>query len=126
LAKDLLASPDVDLILGDHVHVVQPCEKINGKYVMYGMGNFLSNQARSQAPGLTDDNEDGSLETYTIDELTPGQFRTTKMTYTPTWVELAGHRIVRATPENHGDSYNRTVEAMKLLGPDACDAQPVP
>jgi len=82
LAKDLLASPDVDLILGDHVHVVQPCEKINGKYVMYGMGNFLSNQARSQGPGLTDDNEDGSLETCTID--------------------------------------------VRLLGPHACDAQPVP
>jgi len=125
LAKDLLASPDVDLILGDHVHVVQPCEKIGDKYVTYGMGNFLSNQARSQAPGLTDDNEDGSLQTFTIDEVSPGRLRVTKMTYVPTWVELAGHRIVRATPDHYGESYNRTVAAMNLLGPGACDAQPV-
>ena len=72
LAKDLLASPDVDLILGDHVHVVQPCEKIGDKYVMYGMGNFLSNQSPTQDRTLKNDNQDGSLETYTIDETAPG------------------------------------------------------
>ena len=44
--------PTIDLILGDHVHVVQPCEQIGGKYVMYGMGNFLSNQSPSQDTSL--------------------------------------------------------------------------
>src|SRR5699024_2898295 len=43
LAAQLLESDAVDLILGTHVHVIQPCEKINGKYVIYGLGNFLSN-----------------------------------------------------------------------------------
>lgn len=124
LARELLASPDVDLILGDHVHVVQPCERIGKKYVIYGMGNFLSNQSPSQERSLNLYNQDGSLVTYTIDEVAPGRFETTKMTYVPTWVVIPGHKVVEATPASHPDSYNRTVSSMNLLGPGACDAQP--
>mgnify|MGYP000523493585 CR=1 FL=1 len=51
---------DIDLILGDHVHVVQPMERYKGKYVIYGMGNFLSNQSPSQDATLVADNEDGT------------------------------------------------------------------
>ena len=64
LAHQLLDSPDVDLILGDHVHVVQPMEKHNGKYVIYGMGNFLSNQ--SPAAGLSPSTQDGVLHGYAL------------------------------------------------------------
>ncbi|MEV1288570.1 CapA family protein [Micromonospora sp. NPDC049679] len=42
LASELLASPDVDLIVGHHVHVVQPIEKIGNKWVAYGMGNLTA------------------------------------------------------------------------------------
>ena len=124
LAKDLLASPDVDLILGDHVHVVQPCEKIGDKYVMYGMGNFLSNQSPTQDRTLVSDNQDGSMETYTVDETSPGHFAVTSMTYTPTWVVIPGHKIAIATPTNFKDSYTRTVKNVGLLGAGACDATP--
>jgi poly-gamma-glutamate synthesis protein (capsule biosynthesis protein) len=124
LAQQLLASPDVDLILGDHVHVVQPCQKINGKYVEYGMGNFLSNQSPTQDRTLTPSNQDGSLEEYTIDEVSPGKFATTKMVYYPTWVVIPGHTIVEATPQSQPASYARTVKAMGSLGPGACDATP--
>jgi poly-gamma-glutamate capsule biosynthesis protein CapA/YwtB (metallophosphatase superfamily) len=124
LAKDLLSSPDVDLILGDHVHVVQPCEKINDKYVEYGMGNFLSNQSPTQDRTLKIDNQDGSLDTYTIDEVSPGVFKTTRMVYAPTWVVIQGHKIVLATPDKYKDSYLRTVTAMGSLGPGTCDATP--
>ena len=124
LAKDLLSSPDVDLILGDHVHVVQPCEKIGDKYVMYGMGNFLSNQSPQQDRTLKSDNQDGSLETYTVDEVSPGRFKVTKMVYAPTWVTIPGHVINFATPAEFADSYQRTVKAVTSLGPGACDAVP--
>ena len=124
-ARALLESPDVDVILGDHVHVVQPCEKINGKYVAYGMGNFLSNQSPTQDASLVRDNQDGSLLTFTIDERPDGGFAT-RMQFTPTWVVIPGHHIERATPEVHADSYERTVANMLALGPAACDATPVP
>jgi poly-gamma-glutamate synthesis protein (capsule biosynthesis protein) len=58
-AKRLLASPDVDLILGDHVHVQQPVARFGDKYVVFGMGNLLSNQ--SPAAGLKPQTQDGGI-----------------------------------------------------------------
>jgi poly-gamma-glutamate synthesis protein (capsule biosynthesis protein) len=31
----------VDLIIGHHAHVIQSFEKYNGKYIFYGLGNFI-------------------------------------------------------------------------------------
>src|SRR3954467_10557826 len=44
IAHALLASPDVDLVLGHHAHVVQPFERINGKWIAYGLGNPIAKQ----------------------------------------------------------------------------------
>ncbi|MGZ4649743.1 MAG: CapA family protein [Kineosporiaceae bacterium] len=63
-AKVLLASPDVDLILGDHVHVQQPIERLGGKYVVFGMGNLMSNQ--SPAAGLRPQTQDGGIVTVHV------------------------------------------------------------
>jgi len=46
----LLASPDIDLVIGHHAHVVQPFERINGKWVAYGLGNFVAQMARQGDP----------------------------------------------------------------------------
>jgi poly-gamma-glutamate capsule biosynthesis protein CapA/YwtB (metallophosphatase superfamily) len=46
----LLASPDIDLVIGHHAHVVQPFERINGKWVVYGLGNFVAQMARQGDP----------------------------------------------------------------------------
>lgn len=48
LAQALTASrgtdglPDIDLILGTHNHVPQPYEKVNGTWVVYGMGDQVA------------------------------------------------------------------------------------
>lgn len=48
LAQALTASrapdglPDIDLIIGTHNHVPQPYEKINGTWVVYGMGDQIA------------------------------------------------------------------------------------
>lgn len=123
LARDLLASPDIDLILGDHVHVVQPCENFDGKYVLYGMGNFLSNQSPAVDATLEPDNEDGTINTISVDEVTRGHFRM-KLTFVPTRVVVANHRITKARPERFKASYDRTVASMGMLGAAACDATP--
>ena len=49
LAPRLIRSPDIDLLLGHHAHVVQPIEAIGNEWVVYGMGNLVSNQG-SQGP----------------------------------------------------------------------------
>jgi hypothetical protein len=55
LAPRLIASTDIDLLLGHHAHVVQPVEMINGGWVVYGMGNKVAHQASlgpTRAEGL--------------------------------------------------------------------------
>jgi len=44
LGPRLLASPDVDLLIGHHAHVVQPIDRIDGEWLVYGLGNLLSAQ----------------------------------------------------------------------------------
>ena len=43
-ATQILASPDVDAIVGGHVHVVQPVEKYHDCWVAYSLGNFIFDQ----------------------------------------------------------------------------------
>jgi poly-gamma-glutamate capsule biosynthesis protein CapA/YwtB (metallophosphatase superfamily) len=124
MARELLGSAEVDLILGHHAHLVQPCERIANQYVAYGLGNFVSNQSPTQDRSVRVDTQDGVIVTYTIEEVAPGLLETTKMAYVPTWVVIPGHKVVKATPDRYADSYNRTVTSMNLLGTGACDAQP--
>jgi poly-gamma-glutamate synthesis protein (capsule biosynthesis protein) len=42
LVRALTASPYVDLVAGEHAHVVQPITKVNGKWVVYGLGNMVA------------------------------------------------------------------------------------
>ncbi|MFD5867513.1 CapA family protein [Corynebacterium sp. NPDC060344] len=45
LAEILTASPDVDVVYGHHIHAVQPIEQVNGKWVIYGLGNMVAHQS---------------------------------------------------------------------------------
>jgi poly-gamma-glutamate synthesis protein (capsule biosynthesis protein) len=47
LGPRLLASPDIDLIIGHHAHVVQPIDRIDGEWLVYGLGNLLANGSRA-------------------------------------------------------------------------------
>ena len=42
MAPRLIASDDIDLLLGHHAHVVQPLENVGGEWVVYGMGNLVA------------------------------------------------------------------------------------
>ncbi|HEY1484767.1 MAG TPA: CapA family protein [Micromonosporaceae bacterium] len=83
LAKTLLASPDIDLILGCHEHVVQPIAKVEGKWVVYGMGNQL---ARHADP--IDANREGIMPEFTFTEVAAARWRVTRAQIVPTWVQL--------------------------------------
>ena len=105
-AAALLASPDVDLILGDHVHVQQPVRRIGDKYVVYGLGNLLSNQ--SPAAGLRPQTQDGSLITVHVHGVaapagspagSPGgspdgvTYRADRVTWTPTYCPVGAYVV---------------------------------
>ena len=93
LAERLLASPDIDLIIGSHAHVVQPIGRVNGKVVVYGMGNHLSNQNSMWGPKY-DSTEDGVIVHLTVAEQPDGRFAVTSAEYTPTMVEMGTYRVL--------------------------------
>ena len=51
LASRLTRSPDITAVVGQHVHIVQPIRTINGKLVVFGEGNLISNQTSRVLPG---------------------------------------------------------------------------
>ena len=89
LGPRLLASPDIDLILGHHAHVPQEVVEINGEYIAYGLGNLLSNQAQGipECPTACPlDSQDGVLLDFVV-ERNDGVLRVTEVIANPTWVD---------------------------------------
>lgn len=79
-AEAVTASPDVDLVIGQHAHVVQPISQVNGKWVAYGAGNLIA-QSGPPKP-LT---YDGYLATFTFTESETG-FLATAAEFAPTFI----------------------------------------
>ncbi|MFL6144738.1 MAG: CapA family protein [Labedaea sp.] len=82
IARELLADPAVDLIVGHHAHVVQPFEKINGKWVAYGLGNQI---ARHDEPRGT--TEEGVIARFRFVRSADG-WHVEQAEYLPTLVDL--------------------------------------
>jgi len=81
-AHRLLASKDIDLILGDHAHVVQPAERIHGKWVFYCMGNQISRHADPIA-----ESREGLMPMITFTEDARHRFRVSSAVAIPTWMQ---------------------------------------
>ncbi len=134
LAEALLESPDVDLILGHHAHVVQPIDRIDGKVVVYGMGNHLSN-IRGLADGTKLGSEDGMIVHLLVTELREGGFAVTEIHFTPTWVDPATKQVLAVAAELASgnpntwaleESWRRTLARVALLDPEAAMPTRVP
>jgi hypothetical protein len=132
LAERLLASPDIDLILGCHVHVVQPIGRINGEVVVYGMGTQLSNM---RSYGGHTGTEDSILVHLTVREI-GGRFVVTSTQYTPTWVHPTtkavlpvAHTLAYGPATYQRDleaSLQRSVERVTRLGAAGITLSPTP
>lgn len=81
LARALTASPDVDLVYGHHVHVVQPITKVNGKWVAYGLGNLVAQHQTDVPMGY-----EGITTRFAFVERSPGHFEVERAEYLPTLV----------------------------------------
>src|SRR5579884_1697859 len=127
LADQLTRSPDITAIVGQHVHVPQPIRKINGKLVVFGEGNLISNQTIACCPAAS---QDGLIAILTI-RVRGNTARVTFVHYVPIWVQhptyvvlpiATGLRIDPADADALRASYARTVA---VVGRSA-DVQPVP
>ena len=76
------ASPAINAVVGQHVHVVQPIRRVNGKPVVFGEGNLLSNQTPACcAPGY----QDGLLALLRL-RVVGHHASVTRVDYVPVWV----------------------------------------
>lgn len=93
IAEQVSAIDGIDIVIGHHAHVVQPVDVIGDLPVVFGLGNFLSNQsANCCAAG----SQDGVIMQVNIQEV-PGPDGTefeTWLTYVPTWVDRSDFSIV--------------------------------
>ncbi|WP_443076741.1 CapA family protein [Streptomyces sp. TRM 70361] len=119
LAKELTAArtggrKDIDLVIGTHNHVPQPYEKVNGTWVVYGLGD----QVASFVPADKRSGNEGSMARFTF---TPqpagGGWAVTRAEF------LVGHsdmgppfRVVRATERNFPEVHRRVREAVLSRG----------
>lgn len=132
IAQQLLASPDIDLVVGNHVHVVQPVERIGPKYVVYGDGNFL---ARHAPCCDTPQTRDGMIVQVTV-EVQNGTPAVSRLGYSPTYVDPATVTILpvartlwdpHLSPALRNDleqSWQRTTATVDMLGAAAAGVVP--
>jgi poly-gamma-glutamate synthesis protein (capsule biosynthesis protein) len=125
-ARALTADPDITAIVGQHVHVVQPITRVNGKLVVFGEGQLLSNQSTACCPVQT---EDGMLVFLhiTVDR---ERSKLVSIRYMPTWDRHPDYTVLpigdalkrhEAPAGVLRASYNRTTSVVgripSLLGP---------
>jgi poly-gamma-glutamate capsule biosynthesis protein CapA/YwtB (metallophosphatase superfamily) len=105
LARQLTRSPAITAIVGQHVHVVQPIRWVNGKPVVFGEGNLVSNQTSACCPA---ESQDGLIAL--IDFAASGKrVKATRVRYVPVWVRHPDYRVL---PASRGSlSWKRTVGA---------------
>lgn len=101
LANTLLASPDIDLIIGMHAHVVQPFEKIGDKWVAYGLGNLLVRFP----DGSPENTADSVVPTFTFTEVAPHRWKATPVEVRPIFMDYHPRaRLVDLTTARGGGS----------------------
>jgi hypothetical protein len=104
-----LESPDIDIIVGAHVHVVQPVEVINGKYVFYGIGNFLSNQSAACCVAAS---QNGIMVYVDLTGTEAGGYAISDVAFVPTRVDRSDYTIVplpQALESSELDDATRTL-----------------
>ncbi|WP_347060413.1 CapA family protein [Blastococcus sp. HT6-30] len=107
--RALLASPDVDLVLGHHAHVVQPVERIDGEWVAYGLGNHVAEHATRGYP-----TEDSVAARFTFTRGSDGRFAVTSAEAVPLAIEL-GDAAVTVRPADPA-TYERVAGVLDMRG----------
>ena len=106
-----LPSEYVDLIIGHHAHVVQPVDKVGDEWVVFGLGNFLSNQSANCCVAAS---QDGMIATVELLENDTGQIEAVGVHYIPTWVDRGDGYIIRVADPARTDLPESTIDQMGI------------
>lgn len=106
-----LPSEYVDLIIGHHAHVVQPVDKVGDEWVVFGLGNFLSNQSANCCVAAS---QDGMIATVELLESDAGEIEAVGVHYIPTWVDRGDGYIIRVADPARTDLPTSTIDQMGI------------
>jgi len=122
VVEAVLRSPDVDLIIGHHAHVVQPIQRrADGRWVVFGLGNLLAEQALMPGEGTAPPHRDGVVVRATIAAGPGGRYAVRRMGYVPTFVQTPEDVVRMAPPASRA----RTSAVLTSLGAPVIDDTPV-
>jgi len=105
----ILPSDDVDLVVGHHAHVVQPVDKVGDEWVVFGVGNFLSNQSANCCVAAS---QDGMIATVELLENEIGGIEAVGVHYVPTWVDRADGYVIRIAEPGRSDVPETTAATL--------------
>ena len=126
IADEITKSGEVNLIIGSHAHVLQPIREVNGTWVIYGLGNFLSDMPTTpKNPPWPASTQDGAIVIATITVAADGNVFVARPAVTPTWVdrvsgwqirsvldELRKNDLSSSTNNELKDSLKRTIKVV--------------
>lgn len=101
LARRLTASrdggrPDIDLILGTHAHVPQAYEKVNGTWVVYGLGDEVAGEMYNDAGVQDPRGNESTLGRFTFvpPKRPGGRWEVTRAEFVPLFFDVDAGRVV--------------------------------
>ncbi|MGW5849614.1 CapA family protein [Streptomyces sp. NPDC055254] len=88
--------PDIDLLLGTHAHVPQAYEKVNGTWIVYGMGDQVAGEMFNHSGARDMRGNYGSIGRFTFAPPTgPGRrWEVAKAEFVPQMMDLSVGRVV--------------------------------
>ncbi|MEV8361893.1 CapA family protein [Streptomyces niveus] len=121
--------PDIDLIIGTHVHAPQAYEKVNGTWIIYGMGDQIAGEMINNAGQFDPRGTQGSIGRFTFaPPAADGErWAVTKAEFIPQTMDNAVGRVVnlsQALDEDPSrDDYRATRSAIEaaVLGRGAAN-----
>ncbi|MFI0981101.1 CapA family protein [Streptomyces sp. NPDC021093] len=100
--------PDIDLILGTHAHVPQAYEKVNGTYIVYGMGDQIAGTMFNHSGAQDDRGNMSSIGRFTFaPPVAPGRrWEVEKAEFVPQFFDLGSNRVLNlgADGSGHGET----------------------
>ncbi|MFF9623258.1 CapA family protein [Streptomyces griseosporeus] len=101
LARVLTASrvdgrPDIDLILGTHAHIPQAYEKVNGTWVVYGMGDQIAGEMFNHQGARDPRGNQSSVARFTFapPRRPGGRWEVTRAEFVPQLFDVDAGRVV--------------------------------
>ncbi|MFJ1569406.1 CapA family protein [Streptomyces erythrochromogenes] len=95
-ASQTAGRPDIDMILGTHAHIPQPYEKVNGTWIVYGMGDQVAGEMFNYTGARDMRGNYGSIGRFTFaPPAAAGQrWQVTKAEFVPQMMDLSAGRVV--------------------------------